>query len=132
MNTLTRPPAIGTRRVAVRAARAVAALERGRRRVGAPDVGRRVAAGLGQVAQIGAVLGRDFAYPVLRDIADLDEPTLQAWLDRLAGVDLLFVEGAPPQVTGAYVEIGPASTPVRWISVAAASSSRLSSSTTTP
>jgi tetratricopeptide (TPR) repeat protein len=50
-----------------------------------------------EVAQIGAVLGRDFAYPLLRDIAELDEPALQASLDRLAEADLLFVEGAPPQ-----------------------------------
>jgi class 3 adenylate cyclase len=52
-----------------------------------------------EVAQIGAVLGRDFAYRLLRDVADLDEPTLQASLDRLADADLLFVEGAPPQAT---------------------------------
>jgi tetratricopeptide (TPR) repeat protein len=50
-----------------------------------------------EVAQIGAVLGRDFAYPLLRDIAERDEPALQASLDRLAEADLLFVEGAPPQ-----------------------------------
>jgi hypothetical protein len=31
-----------------------------------------------EVAQIGAVLGRDFAYALLRDVAELDEPTLQA------------------------------------------------------
>jgi class 3 adenylate cyclase/tetratricopeptide (TPR) repeat protein len=50
-----------------------------------------------EVAQIGAVLGRDFAYALLRDIAERDEPALQASLDRLAEADLLFVEGAPPQ-----------------------------------
>jgi class 3 adenylate cyclase/predicted ATPase len=50
-----------------------------------------------EVAQIGAVLGREFGYPLLRDVAETDEPTLQASLDRLADVDLLFVEGAPPQ-----------------------------------
>jgi class 3 adenylate cyclase/predicted ATPase len=50
-----------------------------------------------EVAQIGAVLGRDFAYLLLRDVAKVDEPTLQASLDRLADADLLFVEGAPPQ-----------------------------------
>ena len=50
-----------------------------------------------EVAQIGAVLGRDFAYALLRDVAELDEPALQASLDRLADADLLFVEGAPPQ-----------------------------------
>ncbi len=50
-----------------------------------------------EVAQVGAVLGRDFAYPLLRDVAEIDEPALQASLDRLADADLLFVEGAPPQ-----------------------------------
>ena len=52
-----------------------------------------------EIAQIGAVLGRDFTYPLLRDVAEADEPTLQASLDRLAAADLLFVEGAPPQTT---------------------------------
>jgi predicted ATPase len=52
-----------------------------------------------EVAQIGAVLGRDFAYPLLRDVAEIDEPALQTWLDRLADADLLFVEGAPPQAS---------------------------------
>jgi hypothetical protein len=44
-----------------------------------------------------AVLGRDFAYALLRDVAETDETALQASLDRLADADLLFVEGAPPQ-----------------------------------
>ena len=43
------------------------------------------------------MLGRDFAYALLRDVAEVDEPTLQASLDRLADADLLFVEGAPPE-----------------------------------
>jgi len=50
-----------------------------------------------EVAQIGAVLGRDFTYTLLRDIAEADEMALQASLDRLADADLLFVEGAPPK-----------------------------------
>ena len=50
-----------------------------------------------EVAQVGAVLGRDFVYALLRDVAEIDEPALQASLDRLADADLLFVEGAPPQ-----------------------------------
>jgi tetratricopeptide (TPR) repeat protein len=51
------------------------------------------------VAQIGAVLGREFGYPLLHAVAELDAPTLQASLDRLADADLLFVEGAPPQAS---------------------------------
>ena len=50
-----------------------------------------------EVAQIGAVLGRDFSYLLLRDVAETDELALQASLDRLAEADLLFVEGAAPQ-----------------------------------
>ena len=50
-----------------------------------------------ETAQIGAVLGRDFAYTLLRDVADTNEPGLQVSLDRLAEADLLFVEGAAPQ-----------------------------------
>ena len=50
-----------------------------------------------EVAQIGAVLGRDFVYALLRDVAEIDELALQASLDRLADADLLIVEGSPPQ-----------------------------------
>ena len=76
-----------------------------------------------EVAQIGAVLGRVFSYRLLRDVAaavaavadrglpgqagptepgyrGLDEPRLQAALDRLMEADLVFVDGAPP--TAAY------------------------------
>ena len=53
--------------------------------------------GAREVAQIGAVLGRDFVYALLRDVAEIDEPALQASLNRLADADLLFVEGAPPE-----------------------------------
>jgi predicted ATPase len=50
-----------------------------------------------EIAQIGAVLGRDFAHALLRGVAETDEPVLRASLDRLADADLLFVEGSPPQ-----------------------------------
>jgi hypothetical protein len=49
-----------------------------------------------EVAQIGAVLGRDFSYSVLLDVAEIDESALRASLERLADADLVFVEGAPP------------------------------------
>ena len=53
-----------------------------------------------EVAQIGAVLGRDFSYRLLSDVsstaAGFDELRLQAALDRLMEADLLFVDGAPP------------------------------------
>ena len=50
-----------------------------------------------EVAQIAAVLGRDFVYALLREVAEIDEPALQASLDRLADADLLFIQGAPPE-----------------------------------
>ena len=53
-----------------------------------------------EVAQIGAVLGRDFSYRLLTDVsssaAGFDELRLQAALDRLTEADLLFANGAPP------------------------------------
>jgi class 3 adenylate cyclase len=49
------------------------------------------------VAQIGAVLGRDFSYGLVREVAGLDEPALQSALERIVEADLLFVEGAPPE-----------------------------------
>jgi predicted ATPase len=52
-----------------------------------------------EIAQIGAVLGRDFAYRLLRNVAEIDEPALQESLDQLADADLLYVEGAPPQAS---------------------------------
>ena len=53
-----------------------------------------------EVAQIGAVLGRDFSYPLLDAFAGFGPGRLQAALDRLAESDLLIVEGAPP--SGSY------------------------------
>jgi predicted ATPase len=50
-----------------------------------------------EVAQIGALLGREFSYGLLCAVANADEAVLQASLDRLADADLLFVEGAPPE-----------------------------------
>jgi predicted ATPase len=52
-----------------------------------------------EAAQIGAVLGRDFSYLLLRDVAEMDEPALDVALERLAEADLLLAEGAPPQAT---------------------------------
>ena len=52
-----------------------------------------------EVAQIGAVLGREFSYRLLSDVsssaAGFDELRLQAALDRLTEADLLFVGRRP-------------------------------------
>jgi predicted ATPase len=49
-----------------------------------------------EVAQIGAVLGRDFSYGVLRALAGIEDAPLQLALDRLAEADILLVQGTPP------------------------------------
>jgi class 3 adenylate cyclase/predicted ATPase len=49
-----------------------------------------------EVAQIGAVIGRDFSYPLLRAVAGMKEAPLQAALDTLAEADILLVQGLPP------------------------------------
>ena len=50
-----------------------------------------------EVAQIGAVLGRDFSYALLRAVAEMEDVPLQAALDRLAEADILLVQGLPPK-----------------------------------
>jgi predicted ATPase len=49
-----------------------------------------------EVAQIGAVIGRDFPYALLRVVAGTEDAPLQAALDRLADADILLVQGLPP------------------------------------
>jgi DNA-binding winged helix-turn-helix (wHTH) protein/predicted ATPase len=50
-----------------------------------------------QVAQLGATLGREFSYELLRAVAPLDEQTLQRGLARLVDAELLYQRGFPPQ-----------------------------------
>ena len=47
-----------------------------------------------EVAQIGAVLGRDFTYALVRAVGGVEDAALQSALDRLAAADLLIAEGA--------------------------------------
>jgi class 3 adenylate cyclase/predicted ATPase len=49
-----------------------------------------------EVAQIGAVIGRDFSYQLLRAVSGLEDAPLQTALDRLAEADILLVQGVPP------------------------------------
>jgi predicted ATPase/class 3 adenylate cyclase len=49
-----------------------------------------------EVAQIGAVIGRDFSYGLLRAFAAMEDAPLQAALERLAEADILLVQGLPP------------------------------------
>jgi predicted ATPase len=50
-----------------------------------------------EVAQLGAVLGREFAYEVLQAIARQDEDTLQEGLARLVEAEILYQRGRPPR-----------------------------------
>jgi len=49
-----------------------------------------------EVAQIGAVIGRDFSYNLLREIAGIGDAPLQAALEKLADADILLVQGLAP------------------------------------
>jgi class 3 adenylate cyclase len=50
-----------------------------------------------EVAQLGAVLGREFPYELLQAIAPQDEDTLQAGLAQLVAAELLYQRGRPPR-----------------------------------
>ena len=50
-----------------------------------------------EVAHIGAVIGRDFSYALLHDVAGIDDTPLQAALERLAEAGILLVQGLPPE-----------------------------------
>ena len=50
-----------------------------------------------EIAQIGAVLGRDFPHALLEAVADLEEAELRSGLERLKDADILFVEGDGPR-----------------------------------
>src|SRR5271166_6212495 len=52
-----------------------------------------------EIAQIGAVLGREFAYELIEPMAQRPEKELQAGLDQLGDAGLLFCRGAPPHAT---------------------------------
>jgi predicted ATPase len=50
-----------------------------------------------ELAQIAAVIGRSFSYPLIRAVAALEESTLQSALERLAEADILLVQELAPQ-----------------------------------
>jgi class 3 adenylate cyclase/tetratricopeptide (TPR) repeat protein len=49
------------------------------------------------VAQLGAAIGRTFAYELVRAVAPLDEATLQHGLRQLVEAELVYQRGEPPQ-----------------------------------
>ena len=52
-----------------------------------------------EVAQIGAVIGREFSHPVLAAVALKDEKALQSALEALTEAGLLFRQGVPPNAS---------------------------------
>jgi predicted ATPase len=52
-----------------------------------------------RVAQLGAVIGRQCAYGLLRAVAPWDEETLQRALGQLVDAELLYPRGYPPNAT---------------------------------
>ena len=52
---------------------------------------------LREVAQMGAVLGREFAYEMLRGVVGLDELQLQSGLEQLVADELLYQRGRVPR-----------------------------------
>jgi class 3 adenylate cyclase len=52
-----------------------------------------------EVAQLGAVLGREFSYALLRAVTTLEESPLQQSLAQLVAAELLSQRGHPPQAT---------------------------------
>jgi predicted ATPase len=52
---------------------------------------------LREVAQLGAVLGREFAYDMIRALAGIEEEMLQSGLGQLVADELLYQRGRPPR-----------------------------------
>jgi predicted ATPase/class 3 adenylate cyclase len=51
------------------------------------------------IAQLGATLGRDFAYELLQAVAPWNEATVQRGLHQLVEAEFLYQQGLPPQAT---------------------------------
>jgi predicted ATPase len=51
------------------------------------------------IAQLAAVIGRQFAYDLLSTVSQLDEATLQRELGRLVEAEIVYQRGVPPQAT---------------------------------
>jgi predicted ATPase/class 3 adenylate cyclase len=51
------------------------------------------------LAQLGATLGREFAYDLLQAVSPWDDETLQRGLQQLVAAEFLYQQGPPPQAT---------------------------------
>ena len=50
-----------------------------------------------EIAQLGATLGREFDYDLIRAVSPVEEKTLQQALTRLVDAELLYQRGVPPE-----------------------------------
>jgi len=55
-----------------------------------------------QVAQIGAAIGREFSYGLLRAVSRFSEDSLQTALARLVAAELIFQRGIPPDAVYSF------------------------------
>jgi class 3 adenylate cyclase/tetratricopeptide (TPR) repeat protein len=55
--------------------------------------------GAKEVAQVAAVIGREFSYDLLQAVIALSEEELRASLERLADAELIYARGIPPEAT---------------------------------
>jgi predicted ATPase len=55
-----------------------------------------------EVAQIAAVVGREFSYELILAIASIPEDDLQSALAKLADAELIYARGVPPEATYSF------------------------------
>lgn len=55
-----------------------------------------------EVAQLGACLGREFPYDLIRAVSPMNEAVLQKGLQLLVGAELLYQRGTPPRAQYAF------------------------------
>jgi predicted ATPase len=52
-----------------------------------------------EVAQIAAVVGREFSFELLQAVGSIDERELQSALEKLVDAELIYARGVPPEAT---------------------------------
>src|SRR6185503_4157857 len=52
-----------------------------------------------EIAQVGAVLGREFSYDLLHAVSRVEESALQQGLRQLVDAELMYQRGLPPHAT---------------------------------
>jgi class 3 adenylate cyclase/predicted ATPase len=58
-----------------------------------------------EVAQLGAMLGREFPYELLRAVAPLEESVLQQRLEQLVAAEFLYQRGLPPRASYVFKHV---------------------------